>query len=43
MKKIESLGTKNKKLIFTEKNRKTNRKYKLEYNSDFDEYSFVEI
>lgn len=41
--RLEKLGSRNEKLIFTEKNRKENKKYKLEYDNEFDEYRFVEM
>lgn len=41
--RLEDLGSRNEKLIFTEKNRQENKKYKLEYDNEFDEYRFVEM
>lgn len=41
--RLEELGSRNEKLIFTEKNRQENKKYKLEYDNEFDEYRFVEM
>lgn len=41
--KLEETGSKNEKLIFTEKNREVNMKYKLEYDTEFECYRFVEI
>lgn len=41
--KLEEAGSQNEKLIFTEKNREVNRKYKLEYDTEFEYYRFVEI
>jgi len=41
--KIEETGSQNEKLIFTEKNREVNMKYKLEYDTEFECYRFVEI
>lgn len=41
--KIEDIGSQDNKLIFTEKNREENKKYKLEYNDEYEEYRFVEI
>ena len=41
--KLESIGSQDEKLVFTEKNREDNKKYKLEYNDEFDEYRFVEM
>ena len=37
------MGSRDEKLVFTEKNKDTNKKYKLEYNDEFEEYRFVEI
>jgi DNA phosphorothioation-dependent restriction protein DptF len=41
--KLEETGSQNEKLIFTEKNRDVNKKYKLEYDNEFEFYRFVEI
>ncbi|WP_270474718.1 DNA phosphorothioation-dependent restriction protein DptF [Clostridium cochlearium] len=41
--KLEKIGSQREKLIFTEKNRESNRKYKLEYDTEFQFYRFVEI
>lgn len=41
--KIEEIGSKDEKLIFIEKNKEENKKYKLEYNDEFEEYRFVEM
>lgn len=41
--KISETGSQNEKLIFTEKNRNVNKKYKLEYDKEFEFYRFVEI
>ena len=41
--KLEETGSQNEKLIFTEKNRENNKKYKLEYDTEFESYRFVEI
>ena len=41
--KLESIGSQDEKLVFTEKNREDNKKYKLEYSDEFDEYRFVEM
>ena len=43
MNKIESAGSQNKELIFTEKNRDNNKKFKLEYDDEFEIYRFMEI
>ena len=43
MNKIESAGSQNKELIFTEKNRDKNKKFKLEYDDEFEIYRFMEI
>ncbi len=40
---IQESGSKNEKLIFTEKNKGKNSKFKLEYDSEFKYYRFVEI
>ncbi|MHB7979183.1 DNA phosphorothioation-dependent restriction protein DptF [Clostridium sporogenes] len=41
--KLEETGSQDEKLIFTEKNREVNKKYKLEYDTEFEFYRFVEI
>ncbi|KEH96701.1 DNA phosphorothioation-dependent restriction protein DptF [Clostridium massiliodielmoense] len=41
--KLEEIGSQDEKIIFTEKNRDFNRKYKLEYDTEFEFYRFVEI
>ncbi|WP_461615233.1 DNA phosphorothioation-dependent restriction protein DptF [Clostridium sp. Marseille-QA1073] len=41
--KLEEIGSQNEKLIFTEKNRDFNKRYKLEYDTEFEFYRFVEI
>lgn len=41
--KLSETGSQNEKLIFTEKNRDINKKYKLEYDNEFEFYRFVEI
>ena len=41
--RTEEMGSRDEKLVFTEKNKDTNKKYKLEYNDEFEEYRFVEI
>lgn len=41
--KLEETGSQSEKLIFTEKNRDFNKKYKLEYDTEFEFYRFVEI
>lgn len=41
--KLESMGSQKEELIFTEKNRNINNKYKLEYDSEFEIYRFMEI
>lgn len=41
--KLEDTGSQDEKLIFTEKNRESNKKYKLEYDTEFEFYKFVEI
>ncbi|ERI94643.1 dnd system-associated protein 3 [Clostridiales bacterium oral taxon 876 str. F0540] len=40
---LEETGSQNNKLIFTEKNRDINKKYKLEYDNEFEFYKFVEM
>lgn len=41
--KLEIAGSQDKSLLFTEKNRDNNRKYRLEYDDEFEIYKFVEI
>lgn len=41
--KIESVGSQKDSLTFVEKNREENKKYKLEYNEEYEEYRFVEM
>lgn len=41
--KLEGAGSQKDKLLFTEKNREENKKYKLEYNEEYEEYRFVEM
>ena len=41
--RTEEMGSRDEELVFTEKNKDTNKKYKLEYNDEFEEYRFVEI
>ncbi|WP_297712358.1 DNA phosphorothioation-dependent restriction protein DptF [Clostridium sp.] len=41
--KIECAGSQNSKLIFTEKNREENKKYRLEFDEEFEIYRFMEI
>lgn len=41
--KLEESGSQNERIIFTEKNREENKKYRLEYNDEFEEYRFVEM
>lgn len=41
--KLEETGSQNDKLIFIEKNKNINRKYKLEYDCEFEFYKFMEI
>lgn len=41
--KIECAGSQNSKLTFTEKNREENKKYRLEFDEEFEIYRFVEI
>lgn len=43
MNKIESAGSQNEELIFTEKNRDNNKRFKLEYDDEFEIYRFMEI
>lgn len=39
--KLECAGSQNESLLFTEKNREDNKKYKLEYDDEFEIYRFV--
>lgn len=41
--KIECAGSQNSQLVFTEKNREENKKYRLEFDEEFEIYRFVEI
>lgn len=41
--KLESAGSQQEKLIFTEKNRQSNKRFRLEYDDEFEIYKFVEI
>lgn len=41
--KIEGAGSKNNQLTFIEKNREENKKYRLEFDEEFEIYRFVEI
>lgn len=41
--KLEIAGSQNESLLFTEKNREDNKKYRLEYDYEFEMYRFVEI
>ena len=41
--KIEYSGSQNSQLTFTEKNREENKKYRLEFDEEFEIYRFVEI
>lgn len=41
--KIECAGSQNSQLTFTEKNREKNKKYRLEFDEEFEIYRFVEI
>ena len=41
--KIESAGSQNNQLTFTEKNKEENKKYRLEFDEEFEIYRFVEI
>ena len=41
--KIECAGSQNNQLTFTEKNREENKKYRLEFDDEFEIYRFVEI
>lgn len=41
--KLEVSGSQNSNLLFTEKNRDDNKKYRLEYDKEFEIYKFMEI
>lgn len=41
--KLEESGSQNKELVITEKNMDNNKKYKLEFDDEFETYRFVEI
>ncbi|UZQ50929.1 DNA phosphorothioation-dependent restriction protein DptF [Clostridium kluyveri] len=41
--RLEEMGSNNEKLMFIEKNKDVNKKYKLEYDTEFEFYRFVEI
>lgn len=41
--KIECAGSQNNQLTFTEKNKEENKKYRLEFDEEFEIYRFVEI
>ena len=41
--KIECSGSQNSQLTFTEKNREENKKYRLEFDEEFEIYRFIEI
>lgn len=41
--KLEAVGSQEQSIIFTEKNRDENKKYRLEYDDEFEMYRFVEI
>lgn len=43
MNKLQDTGSKNEEVVFTEKNRENNKKYKLAYDEDFETYRFMEI
>ena len=43
MNRIESAGSQNSKLTFTEKNRDDNKTFRLEYDDEFEIYKFMEI
>ncbi|WP_122638754.1 DNA phosphorothioation-dependent restriction protein DptF [Romboutsia sp. Marseille-P6047] len=43
MNKIEMAGSQKTQLIFTEKNREENKKFRLEYDDEFEIYKFMEI
>ena len=40
---IEQSGSQYKELLFIEKNRENNRKYRLEYSEEFEQYRFMEM
>ncbi len=41
--KLEDTGSQNKELVFIEKNRENNKKFKLEFDDEFGTYRFMEI
>lgn len=41
--RIEATGSQFEKLVFTEKNRENNKKFRLEYDDEFEIYKFMEI
>lgn len=41
--KLEGIGSQDEQLVFTEKNREENKKFRLEYDDEFEIYRFVEI
>ncbi|WP_368246141.1 DNA phosphorothioation-dependent restriction protein DptF [Clostridium paraputrificum] len=41
--KLESTGSQSEKLVFTQKNREENKKFRLEYDDEFEIYKFMEI
>ncbi|MGL5478439.1 MAG: DNA phosphorothioation-dependent restriction protein DptF, partial [Clostridium sp.] len=41
--KLELAGSQDQSITFTEKNRDENKKYRLEYDDEFEMYRFVEI
>ncbi|MBE6048927.1 MAG: DNA phosphorothioation-dependent restriction protein DptF [Clostridium sp.] len=41
--KLEETGSQNTELVITEKNRENNKKFKLEFDDEFETYRFVEI
>ena len=41
--KIECAGSLNNQLTFSEKNKEENKKYRLEFDEEFEIYRFVEI
>lgn len=41
--KIEESGSQDEQIIFTEKNREENKKFRLEYDNEFEQYKFMEI
>ena len=41
--KLECAGSQNSQLTFAEKNREINKKYRLEFDDEFEIYRFVEI